>query len=268
MKRVGLIGFGAVGRSIVRLWGTLPSDKFLLVGVCVRPSQASEAKGALPEGTRIFTDVETLIAARPEYVIEAAGHQAIQDYGVQILRSGCSIYLLSVGTLAEASLRTSLLNAAKESGSEILVPAGALAGFDGLLALAGEGLQSVKYTSKKPCEAWRGTLASEAFELDTLTRPTVIFRGSAGEAARLYPKNANLAAAVALAGLGFDRTIVELIADPDASGNVGSVEAVSPSTTLNLSVSSRASSNPKTSSNVGPSVISALRNATASLRFV
>ncbi|HEY2683753.1 MAG TPA: aspartate dehydrogenase [Steroidobacteraceae bacterium] len=268
MKRVGLIGFGAIGRSIARLWGTLPPDSFLLTGVCARSWHPSEAKPALPPSTALCTDADQLLALQPDYVIEAASHKVIEAHGSKILRSGCSMYLLSVGCLAEEELRTSLIAAAKEGGSQILVPAGALAGFDGLLALAGDGLRSVKYTSRKPCEAWRGTAASDAYDLDGLTQATVIFSGSAGEAARRYPKNANLAAAVALAGLGFERTVVELIADPEAHGNSGSVEAISRSSTLNLSVSSRASSNPKTSANVGPSVISALRNGAASLRFV
>ncbi len=268
MKRVGLIGFGAIGRSIARLWGTLPAHSFLLAGVCARSWQAAEPSHALPEGTKLCTEVEQLLALQPRYVIEAASHKVVQAHGSRILRSGCSLYLLSVGSLAEEALRNSLLAAAKEGGSQILVPAGALAGFDGLLALAGDGLRSVKYTSRKPCEAWRGTAASEAYDLDRLTRPTIIFSGSAGEAARVYPKNANLAAAVALAGLGFDRTLVDLIADPEARGNTGSIEAVSRSSTLKLSVSSHASSNPKTSANVGPSVISALRNGSGLLRFV
>jgi len=268
VKRVGLIGLGAIGSSIARLWETLPPHSFRLAGICARSWQPAKARCTFPSTTQLCSTVEQLLALRPDYLIEAAGHEVIQAHGTTILRGGCSLYLLSIGSLAEEELRNSLLIAAREGGSQILVPAGALAGFDGLLALAGDGLRSVKYTSRKPCVAWRGTAASEAYDLDQLTKATVIFHGSAGEAARLYPKNANLAAAVALAGLGFDRTLVELIADPDARGNIGSVEAISRSSTLNLSVSSRASSNPKTSANVGASVISALRNGAASLRFV
>jgi aspartate dehydrogenase len=267
MKRVGLIGFGAIGRSIARLWDSLPNRSFLLIGACTRPWQASEAHQALPKA-QVCTDVEQLLKLKPDCIIEAAGHKVIQAHGAQMLQHGCSIYLLSVGSLADEGLRSSLLAAANEGGSQIMVPAGALAGFDGLLALAGEGLRSVKYTSSKPCEAWQDTHASETHELHRLTRRTVIFQGSAGEAARLFPKNANLAAAVALAGLGFDRTEVELIADPHARGNIGSIEAVSRTSRLNLSVTSHPSSNPKTSANVGASVIAALRNGAASLRFV
>lgn len=268
MKRVGLIGFGAIGRSIAGLWHSLPAHSFMLAGACTRSCQVEQARHALPNETQLCADIDQLLAMRPDCVIEAAGHDVVQTHGAQILRRGCSIYLLSVGSLAQEELRNSLIAAASESESQILVPAGALAGFDGLLALATDDLRFVKYTSTKPCKAWQGTLASETHDLDRLTQPTVIFQGSAGEAARLYPKNANLAAAVALAGLGFDRTKVELIADPHASGNIGSVEAVGRTSTLNLTVSSNPSSNPKTSANVGGSVIAALRNSVAPVRFV
>jgi aspartate dehydrogenase len=268
MTRVGLIGFGAIGRSIVDLWQSYPSPSFRLAGACVRPSQMEQARSAVPGNTLVCDDIEELLNIRPDCIIEAAGHAVVQSHGERILRSGCSIYLLSVGSLAEATLRGSLITAADDGGSHILIPAGALAGFDGLLTLACDNLRSVKYTSTKPCKAWQGTVAAETHALDHLTQRTVIFQGNAGEAARLFPKNANLAAAVALAGIGFERTRVELIADPNASGNVGTVEAISYSTTLTLSVVSNPSSNPKTSANVGASVIAALQNRAAPVQFV
>jgi aspartate dehydrogenase len=107
VKRVGLIGFGAIGRSIARLWVTLPAHSFLLAGVCARSWRASEPNPALPAGTQLCTDVEQLLALRPECVIEAASHKVIQAHGARILRSGCSIYLLSVGCLAAEDLRDS-----------------------------------------------------------------------------------------------------------------------------------------------------------------
>jgi aspartate dehydrogenase len=268
MTRVGLIGFGAIGRSIVDRWHSLPFPPFQLAGACVRPDQIEQARDALPETTLICDDIEQLLNLRLDCIIEAAGHAVVKTHGARILRGGCSIYLLSVGSLAETTLRGSLVIAAREGNSHILIPAGALAGFDGLLTLACDNLRSVKYTSTKPCRAWQGTVAAETHELDRLTERTVIFQGNAGEAARLFPKNANLAAAVALAGIGFERTRVELVADPNAGANVGTVEAVSHSTTLTLSVASNPSSNPKTSANVGASVIAALRNGAAAVRFV
>ena len=267
MARIGLIGWGAIGRSIASLWPSLSTLNVGLVGVCARTAQIQAARATLPSDVAVVDNVADLLALEPSHIIEAAGHAAVVSHGEEILRRGCSLYLLSVGSLAHEELRGRLLQAADAGKSRILIPAGALAGFDGLLTMSCDQLSSVKYTSTKPVRAWHGTHAATLHNLDQLAHRTVIFSGNAGEAARLFPKNANLAAAVALAGIGFERTEVELVADPQASGNAGKVEAVSRSSTLTLIVSSNASSNPKTSANVGASVIAALRNDAGAIRF-
>lgn len=267
MRSVGLIGYGAVGRSIVDLWQQLPAGAFRLAGVCVRPHQLEQARSTLPPRTLVCETVEQLLATEPHCLIEAAGHALVRSHAAHVLRRGCSIYLLSVGVLADDALRTALIAAAHEGASHILIPAGALAGFDGLRTLASGRLRSVKYTATKPNKAWEGTPASESHALDRLTRSTIVFQGTARDAARLFPKNANLAAAVALAGVGFENTRVELVADPQAYGNTHVVEAMSDTTTITLKVANNPSDNPKTSANVGASVIAALRNCVAALQF-
>jgi aspartate dehydrogenase len=169
--------------------------------------------------------------------------------------------LLSVGALAEAALQADLQSAAQAGSSRLLLPVGAIAGLDGLLALRQAGLQRVRYTSAKPPLAWRGTPAEAAFDLARLTAPTVIFEGTARDAARPYPKNANLAAAVALAGLGFEQTAVRLVADPAATGNTGQIDAEGATSRLQVTVAGAASAaNAKTSGIVAHSVLSALAN--------
>jgi aspartate dehydrogenase len=269
VRRIGLIGWGAIGRSIIELWPFSPTQSTRLIGVCVRTSQLQEARTTvLPSDAVVVDSVVDLLALKPDHVIEAAGHAAVVSHGEEILRSGCSLYLLSVGSLAHEELRTRLIAAAEAGKSRILIPAGALAGFDGLLTMNRDQLSSVKYTSVKPVRAWHGTPAARAYPLEQLTQRTVIFSGNAGEAARLFPKNANLAAAVALAGIGFDRTEVELVADPFVDGNQGTVQAVSRSSTLTLTMSSQPSTNPKTSMSVGASVVAALDNETRTIGFV
>lgn len=268
MLRIGLIGFGAIGRSVCELWHALPSGSSRLTGACVRPLQALQARAALPPHTVICESVDQLLALEPNCIIEAAGHGVVRSHGAAILRQRCSIYLLSVGALADSELRTMLTEAARENGSHILIPSGALAGFDGLLTLACDSLRKVKYTATKPSLAWEGSVASRMHALESLTERTVIFSGNAGEAALLFPKNANLAASVALAGIGFEKTQVELVADPHANSNTGILEAVSDTTTITLKVASNPSNNPKTSSNVGASVIAALRNRAGVLQFL
>ena len=117
-------------------------------------------------------------------------------------------------------------------------------------------------------ETAAGLPAAAAFDLPALTAATTIFLGNAEEAARLYPRNANLAAAVALAGIGFAETRVELIADPTGVSNRGIVEAYGPSSSLILEASGQAAlDNPKTSAIVAESVLSALHNGRAEICF-
>ena len=138
---------------------------------------------------------------------------------------GFDLLVISVGALAEPALLERLKTAAREGNSRMLLPAGAIGGIDAIAAMRLGGLTSVRYRSRKPPAAWRGSPAEKVADLDKLTGRTVLYRGTAGEAALLYPQNANVAAAVALAGLGFDKTEVELVADPDAPGNVHEIEA-------------------------------------------
>ena len=141
-----------------------------------------------------------------------------------------------------------LKSAAQDGNSRILLPAGAIGGIDAIAAMRVAGLSSVRYRSRKPPAAWRGSPAEQVVDLGALTQRTVLYRGTAGEAALLYPQNANVAAAVALAGLGFDLTEVELVADPDAPGNVHEIEAEGAAGRFAIQLQGKPSrSNPKTS---------------------
>ncbi len=227
-RRCGLVGFGAIGRVLVAALATAPPAGHRLVALLVRPHQLAEAQAAVPAEVVVTTEAAVLLAQAPDLVIEAAGHAAVAAHGAAVLRAGAALMPLSIGALADAALHDGLLAAAEAGRSQLLLPVGAIAGLDGLLALRQAGLQRVLYTSTKPPLAWRGTPADGPFDLGALRSPTLIFSGTARDAARLYPKNANLAAAVALAGLGFERTEVQLVADPAASGNSGRIARAPP----------------------------------------
>jgi aspartate dehydrogenase len=201
-------------------------------------------------------------------VIEVAGHGAVQEHGEKILSAGVDLVLISVGSLADAALLQRLERAASRGGSRMLLPAGAIAGLDGLRSLRHAGLSKVKYTSTKPPASWKDTPADGPFRLDELTRSTVIFSGTAAEAARLYPKNANLAAAVSFAGLGLERTQVELVADPAIAENIGRIEAEGAYASLSVVVGGEsAAQNPKSSQITGMSVLAALENEVSLIAF-
>lgn len=170
----------------------------------------------------------------------------------------------SIGALALAERFERLKQAADQGASQIMLPAGSIAAIDWLAAARMSGLQRVLYRSRKPPVAWLGTPAEKAVGLSRLEAASVFFRGTAREAALAYPKNANVAATVALAGLGLDQTLVELIADPAASGNIHEIESQSTIGELTMRVLGLPDpKNPKTSMTTAFSMARAALNRSA-----
>ncbi|MEI2418460.1 aspartate dehydrogenase [Orrella sp. JC864] len=267
-KRVGLIGCGAIGAAIIRQWPEAGLPDCELAAVLVRPERVLTVP-PLPGGSfAVHTDIEAFLASGLDIVLEAAGHAAVAQYGERILGSGIEFCVISVGSLVDEALRARLLQAAEAGAGRLVVPVGAIAGLDGLAALRYAGLHSVHYLSSKPPMAWMGTPAESLFDLPALTERTVIFSGNAADAARLYPRNANLAAAVAFAGLGLERTQVTLAADPALRGNEGRIEAQAQGSRLSVVVSGNSDpANPKTSQTAAMSLLAALQRRTGVLTF-
>jgi aspartate dehydrogenase len=264
MTSVALIGYGGIARDVVAALREAGSGVTIAGALC-RPGRADKARAALA-GIEIVESLADLLARRPKIVAEVAGQQAVTEHGPEVLRRGFDLLVISVGALAEPALLDRLKAAAGEGKSRMLLPAGAIGGIDAIAAMCIGGLSAVRYRSRKPPAAWRGSPAEKVADLDTLTGRTVLYRGSAGEAALLYPQNANVAAAVALAGLGFDKTEVELVADPDAPGNVHEIEAEGAAGRFAISLQGRPSrTNPKTSALAALSVARALINLDAAI---
>ncbi len=218
--RVAVLGIGAIGSRVLASLRTrlLPEASY-----AAYHRSATADPLALGDGLAHFSRPRDLLAWKPDLAIECAGH-AVVALGPDLLRSGVDFMVVSIGAMADDALREQLYSAARQGGSRLLTVSGAIGGLDALDAARSAGLDAVVYTGRKPPAAWRGTPAADAFDLARLDAPTVIFEGSARDAARLYPKNANVTAAVALAGVGFDATEVRLVADPAVSKNVHELE--------------------------------------------
>lgn len=256
-KSIGIIGFGAIAEELI---AALQARNALssLTGVLVRPGKRDRMALAADDRFPFVDSIAALVDLRPNVVIEAAGHSALAAFGAPILAAGIDLLVASVGALASGKLASELALAAGNQ-AELWIASGAVAGVDGLLAARTAGLKSVRYTSLKPPAAWVGTAAQELLELGALARRTVFFTGCAREAALQYPQNANVAATIALAGLGLDATEVCLGADPSLTGPLGLIEAQGAFGTFRFEIATRPSSvNPKTSAITGHSLASAI----------
>jgi aspartate dehydrogenase len=264
MLRVALIGCGAIGTSMLKL---LQGETALSIVAIVVPAErvaaAREAVESLAPRAQVVTSVPL---ANVDLVVEAAGHAAIEEHVVPALQRGTPCIVASVGALSVQGLAGKLERAAIEGQTQVQLIAGAIGAIDALAAARFGGLDAVRYTGRKPPRAWKGTPAEQGRDLDALTSETVIFEGSAREAALLYPKNANVAATVSIAGLGLDRTHVRLVADPAVSENVHVVEAEGAFGSFELTMRNKAlAANPKTSALTVYSAVRALRNRVAAL---
>jgi aspartate dehydrogenase len=245
MKRFALIGFGAIAEEMLRCL-ELAGELDALAGVLVRREHPAEARFPL------VRSVEALLDLDPEMVVECAGHQAMREFAPAVLAHGTDLLCASVGVLADPAFAAQI----GRSTGRLWIPSGAIAGVDGLLAARTAGLRRVTYTSVKPPSAWKGT--PDAGRIGP--QRTMIFEGSAREAAMRYPQNANVGATIALAGLGLDRTTVRLVSDPDANGPLGVIEADGDFGRLHVEILAYAAArNPKTSLLTAHSLLAALR---------
>lgn len=261
-RRVALVGLGAIARSVLE---HLPAG-WVAAGVLVREARLAGARAELPESVAVVTAIDELLALGAEVVLECAGQESLAAYGEAVLAGGTDLVVVSTGALADDGLRRRLVAAAEAGGSRLVVAAGAIGGLDALGALRLGGLSRVEYTSIKPPHAWLGTPAEAVADLGSLRERTTVFRGSAREAARLFPKNANLAITVALAAGALDETVVTLVADPVVTENIGLVEAEGALGTLTLELRGPASAdNPRTSAVTALSLVNELERRSAPL---
>lgn len=255
MKRpalqVTLIGFGAIGRSVWQR--SLALDGIRISHVVVSPSRVPEVQDYLVDRAKVVSSVPD----DASLILECAGHTALTQHVLPALARGVECAVLSMGALAEPGLPEKLTQAARMGKTQVHLLAGAIGAIDAISAAKLAGLDEVVYTGRKPPTGWRGSPAELVTDLDALTEPTVILQSTAREAARLYPKNANVAATVSLAGLGLDDTQVQLIADPNVTENIHEIRAKGAFGELHLVMRGKPlADNPKTSA---LTVLSALR---------
>ncbi len=256
--KLALIGHGAIARQILKHFAGASRHQVAII--------LDVADTRVPGGAPVTTRLADLLAKKPDLVVECAGHSAVDAHAVPVLEAGHDLLIVSIGALADHALREKVFAAAERTKRQVLLPAGAVAGIDGLVAARYGGLTSVRLRSRKPPLSWGGAPGAQGIDLAAIKSATPVFTGTAGEAARLFPKNANVAATVALAGLGFSRTEVELLADPAATRNTHELEVEGAFGRFKIVLENVPSpDNPKTSALTAMSLIRLIENRETSI---
>ena len=267
--RIGLLGGGIIARLFLEhVHGE--RDGAEVVAIAGR-SPASRAAGLAKEfGIPFVVGTAALAAARPDVVIEAASHDAVREHAEKLLDQRISVMLMSGGALADDALRERLEHAARTNNALLYVPSGGIGGLDALKAVCAAGAEEVRIRVTKPPAAWRGIPYVEklGIDLDRLPGATTLFEGTAREGVPHFPANVNIAAVLSLAGIGFDRTRLEVVADPALRFNTHFIHIRGATGTIDLRFESVPSEvNPKTAMIACYSALAAFRQFASPVRY-
>lgn len=262
-QRVAIAGLGAVGLRIAEaLDRGLPGYELVAVSANDR-EKARERLAHLSRPVPIVAIEE--LEALADVVIECAPAALLPAIAEPFLRAGKTVVVLSSGAILA---NEGLIDLARRHGGQIVVPTGALLGLDAVTAAAEGDIKSVRMITRKPVKGLVGApyLVEHNIVIDGITEPMRVFSGTPREAAIGFPANLNVAVALALAGIGPDRTVLEIWADPALTRNTHTIEVDSDSASFSMSIENVPTENPKTGRITALSVISYLRKMNAPLR--
>jgi len=261
MKRIGLLGCGAMGTQIA-----LAIDSGKINATLTHVFDESKGKSQLlveklsnkPE----IVENSHLLSSNPiDIVVEAASQDAVRDAGLSILQNKKDLMIMSVGALLDESIYDILSDACEHFKKTIYLPSGAIAGLDGIKSVKDE-LESLTITTTKHPRSLKGAKFFENSDvnLDEINSPTVLFEGTAKEAVSLFPVNINVAALLSLTGIGSEKTGVKIVADPNADKNTHHIEATGKFGKMTFTIENYPDeNNPKTSRLAILSAIQTLR---------
>ena len=268
--KLALLGGGTIARLVLSHLrdGNLPGVD--VVAICGRSPASRSAALAQEFSIRYVLGTENLIRSGADVVLEAASHAAVREHLVALLEARISVIVLSAGALADDGLRAEGTRAATRSGATLYVPSGGIGGLDALKTACIAGVEEVTIQVAKPPAAWKGIAFVESLgiDLDRLDGPTRLFEGPAREGVPHFPQNVNIAAVLALAGIGFEKTRLEVVADPALRFNTHTIRVSGPSGRMAVVMENVPSpDNPKTALLACYSALAALKEWKAPTRY-
>jgi len=257
-----VIGCGAIGTTIARAVEDMPH-----IDVIYLTDRSKECATRLQEHTKKVRYVPDIVPILNDIklVAEAASQDAARYYAPLALSAGVDILIMSVGVFHDEEFQKDTFRLAKRKGAKIFIPSGAIGGIDALCAASLEGIDEVTLTTTKPPSAFGPNpyLESKSIIASDLRTRTVLFSGSARDAVKHFPQNINVAATISLAGIGFERTMIKIVCDPQVKTNEHHLQARGKFGELDVVTRNVPSPrNPKTSYLAALSAISAIKKIT------
>lgn len=253
--KIGLIGCGSIGQFLLeKINGEKVLPGYEITGIFDERATAVEKLKNLVTKYEVThaRKMDLFLQGQVDLVIECANIQSVKDYAKQIVQQK-DLLVISIGAFADSSFYKRLIAVTEESGRKVYLPTGAIGGLDLVKAanIMG-GLKSVTLTSRKPLTALSDEL---------LTTETTLFKGTAKEAIERFPKNANVAIALSLAGIGVEKTNVQMIADPNITRNIHTIQLEGDFGKAEVMIENRPSpTNEKTSYLTALSILSAMQS--------
>jgi aspartate dehydrogenase len=261
---VGIGGLGAIGLHLARALDQ-GVEGLRLVAVAARLGLVARRN---LDGFRSQPDLVDLpeLGRLADVVVEAAPAAVFEQIATGAIEAGRIFVPSSVGALLP---RMHLVERARATGARIIVPTGALLGLDAVRAAAEGEVATVTIETRKPPRGLAGApyLDQHGIDVAGITTPTLVFKGNAYDAAQGFPANVNVAAALALAGIGPERTMVEIWADTNVTRNTHTIRVDAASARLTMTIENVPSEeNPRTGKITPLSILACLRGLTSTLK--
>jgi aspartate dehydrogenase len=262
-KTVAIAGLGAIGLPLARALDAGVTG-LRLSSVACRDQVTGRAKLAGFQSVPRMVEIPEL--AEADIVVEAAPAAIFERIALPALEAGRIFVPASAGALLP---RMHLARLARQTGARIVVPTGALLGLDAVRAAAEGPIDSITIETRKPPASLIGAPYLEKRRIDVmdLTEPLLVFEGNALDAAAGFPANVNVAAALALAGIGPIRTQVRIWADPSVIRNIHTIRVEAEAARFTMTIENVPSTeNPKTGRLTALSLLACLRGLVSTLK--
>ena len=221
MKRVGIFGYGTIGKYLVE---KLQADAGIEIAFVVDPFvDAEQAQSPAP----LYKELDEALLREVDLVVEAATAVVVRTWAPVVLKHA-DMLVFSATAFADSDFHDEVLRVCEQHNRRLYIPHGAILGLDGI-SDGRETIQSVRITTtKSPKSLGR-----------TDTERAVVYDGPTRGACREYPRNVNVHAGVALAALGFDRTHSTIVSDPAATTNSHLIEVDGDGIVFKIEVASK-----------------------------